>query len=177
MDGASGQPLPVVDETRQAFQAAHLAAGANHTCAIDLDGGYACWGDNSAGQLGTGDRVSLDAAYSQTTLSNLVQIAAGAANTCALDSSGVVSCWGDDTYGVAGPTGFGAGAAVLAPQPIGITDAVAIAVGRAHACALRRNGDVMCWGDNTHGELGDGGVHMRCGTTDCSDVPVRVVPP
>lgn len=31
-----------------------------------------------------------------------------------------------------------------------------LAAGRAHTCALRRDGSVDCWGDNSHGQLGDG---------------------
>ena len=32
-----------------------------------------------------------------------------------------------------------------------------IAVGWFHTCAILDNGDVKCWGDNTYGQLGDGG--------------------
>lgn len=31
-----------------------------------------------------------------------------------------------------------------------------VAVGRFHACALRRNGELLCWGGNAFGQLGDG---------------------
>lgn len=33
-----------------------------------------------------------------------------------------------------------------------------IALGGGHACALHSDGSVKCWGWNSHGELGDGGV-------------------
>ena len=38
----------------------------------------------------------------------------------------------------------------------GVNNAVQLAVGAAHACALLRDGTVQCWGRNTRGELGDG---------------------
>ncbi|MBT5617984.1 MAG: hypothetical protein HOJ71_02815, partial [Euryarchaeota archaeon] len=40
------------------FTASGLSAGARHTCAILDDDSITCWGDNSKGQLGTGDTVS-----------------------------------------------------------------------------------------------------------------------
>ena len=39
---------------------------------------------------------------------------------------------------------------------VGLTDAVQLALGIQHACALRRGGDVVCWGANSDGQLGDG---------------------
>jgi alpha-tubulin suppressor-like RCC1 family protein len=38
----------------------------------------------------------------------------------------------------------------------GLTDAVEIQAGATHTCARRRNGEVLCWGSNSTGELGDG---------------------
>ncbi len=45
--------------------------------------------------------------------------------------------------------------------------AVMVKAGGAHTCALLVNRDVMCWGWNLHGQLGDG-------TKNDSPVPVRV---
>jgi alpha-tubulin suppressor-like RCC1 family protein len=45
-----------------------------------------------------------------------------------------------------------------AGQPVAedpITDIVDIAMGTTHACALRRNGEIYCWGDNRYGQIGD----------------------
>jgi hypothetical protein len=54
------------------------------------------------------------------------------------------------------------------PAVEGIDDAVSIALGRAFTCAATRAGKVLCWGDNTHAELGAG---LR---TERSDKPVAV---
>lgn len=43
----------------------------------------------------------------------------------------------------------------------GLQDAIAIAVGEDHCCALRSSGAVVCWGSNTQGALGDGTDRMR----------------
>lgn len=52
----------------------------------------------------------------------------------------------------------------------GLADATAIALGASHACALRRDGTVACWGAGSAGELGDG----RLGPGESSDRPVAV---
>ena len=50
-----------------------------------------------------------------------------------------------------------------------ITDAVDIAAGWEHTCAVHATGEVSCWGDDSHGELGNGQV------IDSSPLPVKVV--
>jgi alpha-tubulin suppressor-like RCC1 family protein len=44
----------------------------------------------------------------------------------------------------------------------------AITAGRAHTCAITSDDGVLCWGNNTYGQLGDG-------TKRSSNVPVKVV--
>ena len=37
-----------------------------------------------------------------------------------------------------------------------LEDVAGVATGAAHSCAWTNDGDVLCWGDNDHGQLGDG---------------------
>ena len=54
-------------------------------------------------------------------------------------------------------------------KPVRIMDnVVAIATGNAHALALKQDGTVWAWGQNDHGQLGDG-------TTANTSVPVMVM--
>jgi alpha-tubulin suppressor-like RCC1 family protein len=82
-------------------------------------------------------------------------VAAGAYHTCALRPlAGDVVCWG---YNVEGQTGTGITTSLpLAPSPVtGITNAVAVAAGGHHTCALLADGTVSCWGKNDNGQTGD----------------------
>ncbi len=82
-------------------------------------------------------------------------IAAGYAHTCGLTRAGGVRCWGYNRFGQ-----LGDGTAVDRRRPVGVfglrRGVRAIAAGGRHSCALMKAGAVECWGDNAHGELGDG---------------------
>jgi alpha-tubulin suppressor-like RCC1 family protein len=58
----------------------------------------------------------------------------------------------------------------------GLGDAVRLTAGRAHACAIRASGAVVCWGNGTQGQLGEGLVTNRAapvsveGLADAIDV-------
>ena len=80
---------------------------------------------------------------------------------------GTISCWGYNGYGQ-----LGDGTYDYSSMPVvvtGISDAVAIAAGNKHSCALRQGGTISCWGHNGNGELGDGEEDGN------SSVPVEVV--
>ena len=127
-----------------------LAAGNQHTCALRTDGSLACWGYNSSGQIGNGNRTP---AVLPTTVSlpeATIAVAAGYDSSCALGSSGTLRCWGDAFASitpvvVGGVNGFDVGG--------GIKE---VTVGRGHACVLTAAGNVWCRGSNSVGQLGNG---------------------
>ena len=160
-------------------QVSAVTAGGTHSCALLRSGQVKCWGDNSYGQLGVGDRRTrglfhddLGAALPAAKLggSSALAISAGRAHTCALLPSrdGEVTCWGDNRSGQLGvgdrlPRGTGEGATGdPAPVDLGSAGGVfAISAGANHSCALLSNGAVKCWGANDDGQLGQGDVRAR----------------
>lgn len=97
-------------------------------------------------------------------------VAAGGEFTCGVLESGGVRCWGRNDVGQ-----LGNGNQIISAAPgsrtqlavRSITNAIAVAAGSAHACALLSTGGVRCWGRNTNGQLGDG-------TTNNSFVPTTI---
>lgn len=81
----------------------------------------------------------------------------GFLTTCAVNGDGTVRCWGGGGEAVSAITGVAGNVPLSGAVAIsGITSAVAVAVGDAHACALRSDGGVLCWGSNSSGQLGNG---------------------
>ena len=129
-----------------------------------------CWGSDQYGQLGDGGPVWVqwnptDVNAPSTTAIDLgtsrtaVAIATGLRHTCAILDNGDVKCWGSDQYGQLGDGGSNTN--TNAPPTTAINlgtgrTAVAVAAGERHTCAILDNGDLKCWGYNSHGQLGYG---------------------
>ncbi|HJL48693.1 MAG TPA: hypothetical protein RMG45_22730, partial [Polyangiaceae bacterium LLY-WYZ-15_(1-7)] len=84
------------------FAIADIAAGAAHTCALDLYSREArCWGAGRSALAGGAPELG----QGQAPEGAFVQIVAGRHHTCALTTDGKVICWGDDGRGQASPPG------------------------------------------------------------------------
>ncbi len=150
-----------------------MALGRNHSCAKRRSGQVRCWGDDSAGQTGTGGKLAEpnEAGIRQLPVPGTVEnvnaftVASGADHTCVAQVDGTVSCWGTN---VVGQLGTGNNTAQASSAPVrNIVDAVALAAGSSHTCALRRGGQMACWGQNGTGQLG-------IGTFTPSNIPAPV---
>jgi hypothetical protein len=96
--------------TAQYNTAAQVSAGTSHTLFLKNDGTVWASGDNSAGELGTGNlytasqptQVMINAT---TPLTGIVAVAAGTQQSFAVDNQGNVWAWGLNPYGQLGTGG------------------------------------------------------------------------
>ncbi len=143
----SGKLPGVVDGLTGALQ---ISLGEHHACAR-TERDVRCWGDNDHGQLGLPDPTRRDSAVAVPDLGVVDEIAAAGDTTCAR-TGGAVRCWGAGADAQLGQPDRKDSAA---PRPIaGLDDAVALALGPGHACALRGGGRVACWGGSDRGAFG-----------------------
>jgi alpha-tubulin suppressor-like RCC1 family protein len=162
-----------------------LSAGAAHSLARLSDGTVTAWGDNHFGELGdgttSGPEICATHACSTrpvavTGLSGVTGVAAGGFHsliigTSAPPASDCLVAWGAGEYGALGDGNSSGDADTpvpvnlsALPSGVGVT---AVATGEYHNLALLNTGEVIAWGWNAFGALGNN-------TTINSDVPVDV---
>jgi hypothetical protein len=134
-----------------------VAAGGYHTCAALSDGSVWCWGSSEYGALGLGPVHSSLVPARVAGLGDVVRVVAGYQKTCAWKKDGSVWCFGELLRGE--------GAQALVKVPVEMkelgTRVEEIAFGFRHTCARTASqagangGDVLCWGENSSGQLGN----------------------
>lgn len=141
-----------------------ISTKGTHTCGLSSAKQLYCWGENSFGQLGTGDKVDRDAPVNITSQGALLgktiaQVATGLSTTCVITTDSRVICWGRNQSGKISDTG------VDVTLPTDITDRgalvgngapVEVDLGDEQICVRTATGKLICWGDNQYGQIGVG---------------------
>ncbi|MBU1239858.1 hypothetical protein KJ865_09110, partial [Myxococcota bacterium] len=128
-----------------------------HLCALDSKNLLYCWGDNRDGQRGDG---TIDKnAFTQESPKNIGKdawrsIAVGTGFTCGVETDGKLYCWGTNVSGQLGRgvEGFETGSRF--PEKSGDDTWLMVSAGHSHACGIKADKSLFCWGGNFFGQVG-----------------------
>ena len=79
-----------------------ISCGGEHILALKEDGTLWAWGDNTSGELGTGDTIAHSLPVQVGRDNDWSQISAGSAYSCAIKSDGSLWAWGNNDHGQLG---------------------------------------------------------------------------
>ena len=144
---------------------AQVESARTFTCARLTDKTVNCWGDGSQFGSLVPTPVKLN---STTALSGVTEISVGSVHACAVISGGGVKCWGNNVVRQIGDgTAIGDSGTDVRRYPTSVLDpddpthrvltgVVDISSAGGNTCARKVSGAVVCWGDNSAGQLGNG---------------------
>ncbi len=175
-DGSTGIHTALAPSLVPGFShATSLSLGQNHSCAVLSSGRVMCWGRGANGQLGQGTTsdkatpVAVKNYDGSGMLDNAVGDAGGGrAHTCVRTLEGYVFCWGDNSKRQVGD-GTSNGSSTRPTGVASLIDASEVVSYYDHVCALRTTGELVCWGDGAHYQLGNGATGVK-------NVPVSAEP-
>jgi alpha-tubulin suppressor-like RCC1 family protein len=143
---------------------AGVSTGDLHACARKTDNSVWCWGYNGYGEVGNGTTTIQTVPAKITT--SATNVSAGGYHTCARTGTSTALCWGRNSN-----KQIGDGSTTNRLVPIKVTalgsSVASVSAGQFFTCARRTNNSLVCWGDNTSGQLGNG-------TTSAQSCPVAV---
>jgi alpha-tubulin suppressor-like RCC1 family protein len=152
-----------------------VSGGGSNTCGVTAAGAAYCWGSNIFGQLGDGDtaQTASPAAVSGGLSFAAVGADVGGQHRCAVTTTGAAYCWGINNTGQLG-IGTTSGPQLCGSNPCSMTPVAVLGgltftmvntggdvFGHGHVCGVTAAAAAYCWGDNVHGQLGDGTVTRR----------------
>ncbi len=92
---------------------------------------------------------------SESACLDITSLDSGDTHACIVLTDGTVRCWGKNLNGELGD-GTSGGFRNVPVIVSGLTNVQAVSAGEAFSCALKTDGTVWCWGQNTYGQLGNG---------------------
>jgi alpha-tubulin suppressor-like RCC1 family protein len=165
------------DGTGQLASITAISAGSAYCLALAQDGSVWAWGSNSNGQIGdnsnTTRRTPVQVKNSDDTdyLTNIAAVSAGNSHSLALDQNGSVWAWGYNKYGQLGDNTTTSSKLPVQVRNSRDTDNLSgiqdIRAGDSYNLAITDEGNLLAWGYNNKGQLGDG-------TTTTRHLPVQV---
>ena len=152
----SSVPIPVVCPAGEICKFRSVAAGGDHTCAVDTNGKAWCWGDAYNIATGRYGNMAADspvhwqipAVAKDGTPASFVAIDTHMQHTCALSAANDVFCWGSNFHGQLGLQSGLLGETTQAHLVDNGKKYKSVTAGPRHSCALQLTGGLDCWGAN-----------------------------
>ncbi len=142
----------------QPFTATKVAAGQDHTCALDEEGAAYCWGRNVDGQLGTGDFEDSVLPRKVAVTEPFVAISAGASHSCGIGQNGAIYCWGRNDAAQVSSSGEASEPRPVRIDPPDSAQWISVSAGGLFTCGIAAGvegtASVFCWGVNNVGQCG-----------------------
>ncbi|NKZ09252.1 RCC1 domain-containing protein [Actinomadura latina] len=148
-----------------------IAADGHTELVLRGNGRVLAWGANDYGMVGDGTRrdralpVPVRGLDGAPRLSGVTRVAIGGQHGLALLRDGRLASWGHNDLG---QLGDGSRQDRLTPGLVSgvdgkgvLRDVTGISAAEKHNYALRKDGTVVAWGNNTAGQLGDRSVNLR----------------
>lgn len=171
-------PVPVTCPPGEVCKFRSLAAGGDHTCAVDKAGKAWCWGedgvatgDSSLGSLPNYTHRPIPAWTPAGRPADLVAIDTSWGHTCALSAAQDVYCWGENGTG---QIGWPSNHFLLTTKATMVGSGnkyQSVTTGDFHSCAIQAGGLLDCWGDNSRFQL-TGNVNPAKFITVNSKIPL-----
>ena len=158
---AKSSPIQTISTGTNWKRISDSSSASSHTAAIKTDGTLWLWGNNSFGQLGDNTTV-LKSSPVQTVSAgtNWKQVGSGSSFTGAIKNDGSLWTWGQNSNGQLGDNSI-----IEKSSPVqtvsGGTNWEKISSGSSHIAAIKTDGTLWLWGNNSQGQLGDNTVTNR----------------
>lgn len=160
-------------DTTSSLKFAAVDCGDLHTCAVTTSYETYCWGTATTGQFGDGYPINPVSGITTPQLvpgfeTGVTEVTAGGGDSVCARKGGVSYCWGANDRS---QLGFGTDTEYYKATPTATsiqfkfvtTNTPGGGIGNTrHACGIRVDNDqLMCWGANNFGQLGDGTTTQR----------------
>ena len=145
----SGSPVEVVMPNGELSTS--MDAGGYYTCSLMDDGQVMCWGD-----LQGANPETIPLLVPMPVGSTVNSISVGNHHACVILDNSSIRCWGPNYQG---EIGDGTTAPATSPVEVQLAQGetpVSVSAGHIATCSLMLDGDIYCWGNGDHGQLGNG---------------------
>lgn len=139
-----------------------------HACGVRADKSVWCWGSSTRGQVGNNSAEESDFEPTPVSLTGggtwkMVATSishSSYGNSCGIKTDDTIWCWGEGGYG---QNGNGA-ANFVDGTPVALSGGQTwktVSLGTRYGCAIRSDDTLWCWGNNTTGQIGNGGTGQQ----------------